>query len=440
MPKIALIGAGSAVFCRQLMNDILNVPELQDSTFALMDIDAERLELIEKLARRLVREEGLPATIQATTDRREAIRDAQYVVVMIQVGGLEAYRLDYEIPLKYGVDQCVGDTLGPGGIFRGLRTFPVLTALAREMKELSPPEALILNYSNPMAMNTWAVFDSSPTRIVGLCHGVQGTAEAMAHWIGASMEEVDYWCAGINHLAWFLTFRWKGQDAYPLLRQIAADPERVAALNERTRFDMMKHFGYFMTETSGHLSEYLPWYRKRSDLLERFNGPGFGGETRAYLSMCEQGLEHYLDTVKKQIAGAEPVRLRPRSHEYCSGILEAHETNRLFRFNGNVKNTGLITNLPPGSCVEVPCLVDRLGIHPCYVGDLPPHCAAVCRSNITVQELAVKGGLAGDRDLVFQAVLHDPLTAAVCSVDEVRAMVDEMLAAEACWLPQFGPA
>jgi len=437
MTKIAMVGAGSVVFCRTLVNDILNVPELQECTLHLMDVDPERLALVEKVVKNIVKEEGLPTKVVATTDRKEALKDAGYVVVMIQVGGLEAYRLDYEIPMKYGVDQCVGDTLGPGGVFRGLRTFPVLIELAEEMEELCPPDAILMNYSNPMAMNTWAVFDNSSVQVVGLCHGVQATAEWMARMIGAPMEEIDYWCAGINHMAWFLEFRRNGEHAYPALRRVLSDPEKVAAENERVRCHMMENFGYFTTETSGHLSEYVPWYRKRKDLMDQFMGPGFGGETRAYLTMCEDELGKYLDEVRQQVAGEKPARLTARSHEYCSFIIEARETRRPFRFNGNVRNTGLITNLPEGCCVEVPCFVDRLGIHPVHVGGLPLQCAAACRSNITVQELAVKGGMTGDRELVFQAVLHDPLTGAVCGIDEVRKMVDELFAAEAKWLPQF---
>jgi alpha-galactosidase len=437
MTKIAMIGAGSIVFCRKLVNDILTVPELQDSTLALMDIDPQRLDLIEKLVRKTVKDEGLPTKVAATTDRREAIADADYVVVMIQVGGLEAYRMDYEIPMKYGVDQCVGDTLGPGGVFRGLRSFPVLTELARDMEEVSSPDALLMNYSNPMAMNTWVLFDASPVPIVGLCHGVQGTAEWMARMIGSPLDEIDYWCAGINHMAWFLEFRRNGRDAYPQLKSVLADPQVVAEENERVRCHMMETFGYFMTESSGHLSEYVPWYRKRKDLLDRYMGPGFGGETRAYLNMCEQDVNRFTEEVQKALADPKPARLSPRSHEYGSFIIEARETGHPFRLNGNVKNTGLITNLPEGCCVEVPCFVDRDGIHPVHVGDLPPHCAAACRSNVTVQELAVRGGIAGDKEMVFQAVLHDPLTAAVCGIDDVRSMVDELFAAEAEWLPQF---
>jgi alpha-galactosidase len=294
-----------------------------------------------------------------------------------------------------------------------------------------------MNYCNPMAMNTWAVYDSSPICVVGLCHGVQETAKWMARMIGAPVGEIDYFCAGINHMAWFLEFRRDGQDAYPMLKKVLSDPKKVAAENERVRCQMMESFGYFMTETSGHLSEYVPWYRKRKDLLKQYMGPGFGGETRAYLTMCEESLDKYLDEANDIISGKKPARLTKPSHEYCSRIIEARETGRFFRFNGNVRNTGLITNLPEGCCVEVPCFVDRLGIHPGHVGALPAPCAAACRSNVTVQELAVRGGTTGDREMVFQAVLHDPLTAAVCGIDEVRRMVDELFAAEEKWLPQF---
>ncbi len=440
MTKIAMLGAGSVVFMRRLMNDILSVPELQDSTFHLMDIDPERLSLAERLAKKLIKDEKLPATIKATTSQREAIKDSNFVVIVIQVGGLDAYRLDYEIPMKYGVDQCVGDTLCPGGIFRGLRTFPALISMAKDVEETCPEDAIILNYSNPMAMNTWAVFKSSKANFVGLCHGVQHTAEMLASHIGADMKDIDYWCAGINHMAWFLEYRWKGRDAYPLIRKFAEEsPDKIAEGNEKLRYHMFKNFGYFMTESSGHLSEYIPWYRK-GDIMKEFEGSGkrdFTGKTREYLTMCEEALKHYLEEINKMISSEEPSKLLPRSTEYCSYIIEAKVTGRITRINGNVRNTGLITNMQEDSCVEVPCFVDRLGIHPCYVGDLPPQCAALCRSNSSVQELAVIGGLEGDKEMVFQAVLQDPLTAAVCSIDEVHSMVDELFEAEAEWLPQF---
>jgi len=433
--KIAMIGAGSVVFARNLILDILSFPALRDCTISLMDIDPDRLDLITQLAEKNVADNNLSTVIESTTDREECLEDADYVIVMIQVGGLDAYKLDLEIPLKYGVDQCVGDTLGPGGVFRGLRSIPVMIDICSDMEELCP-DALLLNYSNPMAINCWAMFTATDIDMVGLCHGVPGTAGEMARMIGAKPEECTYWTAGINHMAWFLDFRWKGEDAYPLLWQNRT-PLGVPEAEEKYRLDMLKSYGYFMTESSGHLSEYIPYYRKRKDLRDLFNNPDFGGESLFYYRMCcEQRDKHY-EEIRQQIAGQKDIPFGRHSGEYASSIIHALETNEYFRFNGNVENTGLITNLRDGCCAEVPCFVDSLGIHPCYVGDLPPHCAALCESNVRVQEMAVEAGILGDRDMAFSAVLADPLTAAVCAPHEVRKMVDEMLEAQKEWLPQF---
>mgnify|MGYP005837978123 CR=1 FL=1 len=442
MSRIALIGAGSVVFTRNLMSDVLLYPELQGSTIALMDIDAYRLSLARDLVQRMIDERGLPARLEATTNRRAALRGARYVIVTIQVGGLEAYEPDIAIPLKYGVSQCVGDTLGPGGIFRGLRTIPVLLDICRDMDELCPPEALLINYSNPMAINCWGIAQGSGRPHVGLCHSVQGTAEMLARWVGAPYEEVTYVVAGINHQSWFLRFEWQGQDCYPRLRERVRDPELVG--QEPVRIELMEHFGYFVTESSGHASEYVPYYRKNAEMVgslkERFRHPGSHwfrwGEAGGYLSYCRERLDTYLDEVKAQIAGQAPLPVA-RSHEYGAQIIHAIETGNPAVIHGNVPNTGLITNLPGGCCVEVPCLVDRAGIRACHVGELPPQLAALNRTNVNVQELAVRAALSGDRDLVRQAAMLDPLTAAVCTLPQIRDMVDEMLAAQRQWLPQF---
>ena len=441
--KITIIGAGSVVFTRNLTSDILLVPELQDSVISLMDIDPERLALARDLVQRMIDERGLPARVEATLDRREAIQGADFVIITIQVGGLEAYRLDIEIPRKYGVEQCVGDTLGPGGVFRGLRTIPILLDIAREMDELCRPEALLLNYSNPMSINCWAFAEGSGRPHVGLCHSVQGTTEMLARWIGAPYEEVTYRCAGINHQAWILEFKWRGEDAYPLIRKAAEDPERRG--EEPVRIELLQQFGYFVTESSGHASEYTPYFRKSARMVEEMLVPRFTserdhwfrwGRTGGYLAHCEERLGTYLDEVREQIAGARPLPTR-RTHEYGSYIIEAVVTNRPTVVHGNVPNTGLITNLPEGCCVEVPCLVDGNGLRLCYVGDLPPQLAALNRNMINVQELAVYGALRGDREAIVHAVMLDPLTAAVCTLSQIRTMVDEMFEAQARWLPQF---
>jgi alpha-galactosidase len=427
MPKIALIGAGSVVFARTLISDILTFPELRDSTIALMDINPERLGLITALAQRMVDQEGAEIEIQSTLDRCEALRDADYVIIMIQAGGLAMYEVDVKIPLRYGIDQTVGDTLGPGGVFRGLRTIPVLLDICRDMRELCP-EALLINYANPMAINCWAINEAGGIRNVGLCHSVQGTARQLAQYVGAPYEEVIYWVAGINHMAWVLEFRWRGKDAYPLLRAKLEDPEWG---EDGVRFEVMRHFDYFVTESTHHMSEYVPYFRQRKELIEQFDSPRWD-----YLELCQTGWQPHYERIRRQIAGEEPIEIR-RSHEYGTHIIHSLETNTLHRVNANVENAGLITNLPRGCCVEVPCLVDGTGVRPCYVGDLPFQCAALNRSSISLQELALKAALIGDRRAAFQAVALDPLTAAMLSLWEIQQIVDELFEAEAEWLPQF---
>jgi alpha-galactosidase len=426
--KIAMIGAGSVVFAQRLTTDILSWPALQDATIALMDLDAARLELIGALAGRLVREQRLPARITTTTDRRAALDGAGVVIVMIQVGGVAAVRPDVEIPHRHGVDQAVGDTLGPGGIFRGLRTVPVLLDLCRDMAELCP-RALLINYSNPMAINCWAVSVATAITAIGLCHSVQGTARQLAGYTGVPADELAYWVAGINHMAWFLRLeRAGGEDLYPALWRAMEDPAIYA--QDPVRFEIMRHFGAFVTESSRHMSEYVPYFRRTQALAERY-APPWRRDYDLYVARQEQ----YYERVRRQVAGAEPVPT-DRTHEYCSYILNALVTNAPVRINASVPNTGLIPNLPAGCCVEVPCLVDNTGVHPCYVGDLPPHLAALNRTNINVQELVVRAALTGDRAAVYQAVALDPLTAAVLSLDEARHLTDELFAASAPWLPR----
>ena len=434
MPRIAFIGAGSLLFSRRLMIDILTFPDLRDSTFALMDTDPKRLDYARRVAERILSEGDFPASVEATTDRRQALKGADYVVIMILVGGVEAIHPDIEIPLRYGVDQCIGDTLGPGGVFRALRTIPVIIDICRDMEELCP-EAWLLNYTNPMAMLCWAMNRATAIKNVGLCHSVQGTAFQLATIIGASIHEISYWVAGINHQAWFLEYKWKGQDAYPLVRQRMQDP--LVYSTETTRAELLKHLGYFVTESSGHASEYTPWFRKRPDLLHKYTpGGGWNGGTAFILQLYEADRADYEAELERAASGQEPLAIY-RSEEYASHIINSLHTGQPCRINGNVRNDGLITNLPQGACVEVPCFVDKHGINPCFVGDLPPQCAALNRSNIAVQEMAMSAALSGDRRLAFHAVAADPLTAAVLSLEEIQQMVDEMFAAEARWLPQF---
>ncbi|HOF88515.1 MAG TPA: alpha-galactosidase [Armatimonadota bacterium] len=434
--KIAMIGAGSIVFAKTLINDMLATPALQGATYALMSPTEPKLRRMEAFVGRMIADNGLPAQVYATTDRRDAIRDADYVICMVQVGGVEAFKYDYEIPLTYGVDQCIGDTLGPGGVFRALRGIPVLQQIADDMAQVAKPGALLLNYTNPMAMCCYALGLVSDVPFIGLCHGVQTTLDLIAGYVGVPKAEIDYLCAGTNHMAWFLKLAHAGQDLYPRFKALCERPEYY--VNEKVRIEVMRHFGYFMTESTGHLSEYVPWFRGSARALRRYcDQPAFGGESGAYYTWCARIAEKYRAVDPLQF---ESPLLEPRSAEYCTYILEAHATGAPVRLQGNVRNDGYITNLPSGCCVEVPVYVDREGLHPLRVGDLPIQCAALNQSNVTVQALAVEAALTGDPELAMQAIAMDPLTSAVCTLAEVREMTAALFAAEAPWLPQFTSA
>ena len=441
--RVVFIGAGSVVFTRNLTRDILTFPELQDAEIVLMDIDADRLSRALKLVSRMAETAGSAVRVTATTDLRVALKGADYVVVTIQVGGKAQWEADITVPERYGVGQCVGDTLGPGGIFRGLRHLAVFDGLIEDMAELCP-RALVLQYSNPMAILTWRTALSG-LRVVGLCHSVQQAARLLAEYCEVPLGEFNYWVAGINHQAWFLTLEHRGEDLYPRLRLQLDNPETLAL--EPVRFELMRRFGYFVTESSGHASEYLPYFRKRPDLLaslvETFESAGsdysawFGyGQTGGYFASMRLKEPAYEQEVDRQVAGMDPI-VFGRSDEYGARIIHSAETATPLRVNGNVLNQELITNLPAGACVEVPCLVDRAGVHPCVVGDLPPQLASLNRSNIAVQELVVKGHLEGDREAIYQAMALDPLTAAVCSLDEIWRLTDDMFWANERWLTQF---
>jgi alpha-galactosidase len=435
VPKITLIGAGSAVFTRNLCSDILLASSLQESTISLMDIDEGRLRSSRELVQNIVDQRELPAKVEATTDRREAISGADYVVTTFQQGGLEAYALDIEIPKKYGVEQCVGDTLGPGGVFRALRTIPVLLDLCDEMDELAP-DALLLNYVNPMAANCWAVDLGTGRPHVGLCHSVQGTSEMLASWIGVSYDQVNFLCAGINHQAFFLEFRRGKEELYPeIWDAIRRDEVRG---QEPVRVELMEHFGYFVTESSGHASEYAPYFRKNARMIEDELVPRFENEDDHWFDFGRTGgyLRHCLDRLEESPDGHRSPPAE-RTHEYGSYIIEAVETDGPIKINGNVPNRGLIPSLPENCCVEVPCLVDANGIQPTAIEHYPPQLAALNRTNVNVQELIVEAALTGDAEAVHHAVMLDPLTAAVCTLPEIHSMVDEMLVAQAQWLPQF---
>ncbi|MCX5759620.1 MAG: alpha-galactosidase [Candidatus Hydrogenedentes bacterium] len=432
MPKIAMMGAGSIVFCKTLMMDILATPSLANSEFRLMSRTMPKLERIKKFADTVLVENKLEASVSVTLDRRAALEGADYVIAMLQVGGVDAFEVDYQIPLKYGVDQCIGDTMGPGGVFRALRTIPVMLDLARDVQELCP-SAYILNYVNPMAIVCWALGTVPGAKFIGLCHGVQTTLDLISRYVNVDKKAIDYLCAGINHMAWFLKLEHKGKDLYPLFKANCEKPENY--INEKVRIEAMRHFGYFMTESTGHLSEYLPWFRKNQKALDLYcDEPAFGGETGAYYKWCRLIADNLENT---DMLAKESTALKPRSVEYCSYILEALETGVPFKLQGNVRNEGYIGNLPRGCCVEVPMFVDKMGLHATFVGDLPTQLAALNQSNVTVQGLTVEAAMTGDPELVVAACAMDPLASAVLTLKESRDMAAEMLEAEMKWLPQF---
>jgi len=441
--KVAIIGAGSIGFTRGIVRDILCVPEFRDTRFAFTDISERNLDMVHQLCRRDIEAAGVPASITPTLDRREALADADYIFCVVRVGGLEEFATDIEIPLKYGVDQCVGDTLGPGGIMYAQRTIPVLLEFCKDISEVSAPDCLFLNHANPMAMNTWAVNKYGyGVWNVGLCHGVYHGHLQIAKALGLPREEVDIICAGINHQAWYISVRHKGQD---LTGRVLDAFERDPGLRkgEKVRIDMLRRFGYYSTESNGHLSEYLPWYRKRpDDILNWVDLDHWaGGETGGYLRVCVEGRNWFETDFPRWLAEA-PWTFRPedRGNEHGSYIMEGLETGRLYRGHFNMVNRGCITNLPSDAIVEVPGYVDRSGINIPIIGDLPLGCAAVCNASISVQRLSVEAAVTGDDMLLRQAMMMDPLTGAVCNPPEIWQMVDEMLVAQEQWLPQYGKA
>jgi alpha-galactosidase len=431
MAKVAIIGAGSIVFCKTLVLDIMATPGLEDTEFALMAPSTTRTSQVEAFAKRVIEANGLLATVWKTTDSREAVEGADYVITTFQVAGVKGFEYDYKIPLKYGVDQCIGDTLGPGGVFRAQRQIPVTLDLARDMEELCP-DALILQYVNPMAMICWAL-GTTNVNFVGLCHGVQTTLDLISGYVDVPKEKIDYLCAGINHMGWFLKLEHNGQDLYPTLRENFEKPEYY--VNEKVRGEVFRHFGYIMTESTGHLAEYVPWFRKNQMALDLYcDEPAFGGESGAYYNWCKYVADKYAE---QDILADEPSELPSRSIEYGSYVIEAMETGRTFQLNGNVINGGMITNLPPDCCAEGPVYVDRTGLHKTIVGDLPPQCAAMNLTNINVQRLAVEAAITGDPEHLVHACALDPLTGAVLTLKEIREMCSEMLEVQGQWLPQF---
>jgi alpha-galactosidase len=436
MAKIAFIGAGSFEFTRALAGDILTFPLLEGSELALMDIDAERLEFSRRAVEHLLAAAGKRATITATRNRREALSGADAVICAILSGGVEVWRSDIEIPKRYGVDINVGDTRGPAGIFRALRTIPVLLDIAGDMERCCP-HAYLLNYTNPMSMLCRALQKQTSVRVCGLCHSVQGTAAMLARWIGVPEGELDYTCAGINHQAWYLELSHNHDDAYPRLSRAL---EQKEIFNEEiVRNEMFVHLGYYVTESSGHNSEYNWWFRKRPDLIERYCRGGTGwnpGEHGFILKSYLAREQSWKAEIQRWLEADNPPVIA-RGPEYAAPIINALSGGEPYRFNGNVANRGLISNLPPESCVEVPAFADRRGIYPLPVGALPPQCAALNGINLASEELAVEGCLAGDPVAVFRAAALDPLTAAVLSLAEIRKMTSEMLEQNRELLPTF---
>ncbi|MDR1421158.1 MAG: alpha-glucosidase/alpha-galactosidase [Treponema sp.] len=438
--KIAFIGAGSVGFTRKMVTDILSVPELRNCEISLMDIDGANLAMIYNVLERDIKANGLASVrLTRTTDRRESLRGANYIFSFARVGGLDAFAMDVEIPLKYGVNQCVGDTICAGGIMYGQRTIPVIMDICRDIKEVSEPGALFLNYSNPNAMNTWAANTYGGVQTLGLCHGVQHGHTQIAEVLGLPVSEVDIVCAGINHQTWYIQVLHKGKDMRgKLLEGFKKHP--VYSKQEKVRIDILERFGYYSTESNGHLSEYLPWYRKRPEEIDQwidYSG-WIHGEPGGYLRYCREQRAKFEEEAK-QYQTMEAAKYTPenRSTEHGSHIVEALETGRIYRGHFNVINRGAIGNLPADSVVEVPGYVDGSGVSIPLVGDLPAPLAAICNQSIAVQRLAVEAALEGDPLKLKQAMLLDPLTGAVCNPPEVWAMADEMLKAQAQWLPQY---
>ena len=426
-PTIVIVGAGSAVFTRELLGDILSFPELRSVRVVLHDIDAERLRTAEAIARATAREAGADPEVVAVADRRRALQGADYVINVIQVGMHEATARDFEIPEKYGLHQTIGDTIGIGGIFRGLRTFPVLAQIAEDMAQVCP-DAWLLNYTNPMAMNVTYLGAVAPRlKVLGLCHSVHWTMNGLCELIDVPLDEVTYWSAGVNHQAWVLRWERDGHDLYPLLdARIAAEPE----LARRVRIDMYRRLGYYPTETSEHSSEYVPWYLHHPAEVDRLRL-----DIGEYVGISEENMAEY-GRIRAELETVDTLEIDTSSTEYAPQVIHSLETGTPRVIAANIVNDGLITNLPNGLAVEVPTLIDALGAHPMKVGDLPPQCAALNRSFLGPVELAVRAAVDGDPRLVRAAAMVDPNTSATLTVDQIWHLCDELVAAHGSLLPE----
>ncbi|MBS4178218.1 alpha-glucosidase/alpha-galactosidase [Lederbergia citrea] len=440
--KIAFIGAGSIGFTRGLLRDLLAVPEFNNIEVAFTDINERNLDMVTQLCQRDIDENGLNIKIHSTVDRREAFKDAKYIFSVVRIGGLEAFQTDVDIPLKYGIDQCVGDTLCAGGIMYGQRGIVEMLNICKDIKEVADPDCLLLNYANPMAMITWACNKYGGVKTIGLCHGVQGGHWQIAQVLGLKKEEVDIICAGINHQTWYISVKHNGEDLTgKLLEAFENHPEY--SKTEKVRIDMLRRFGYYSTESNGHLSEYVPWYRKRPEEINEWIdlGSWINGETGGYLRVCTEG-RNWFETDFPNWLKEKPLEYiqENRSEEHGSYIIEGLETGRVYRGHFNVVNNGVISNLPDDAVIEAPGYVDSNGINMPQVGDLPLGPAAVCNVSISVQRLAVEAAVNGNDFLLRQAMMMDPLTGAVCNPKEIWQMTDELLVAQEKWLPQYGEA
>lgn len=433
MKKIAFIGAGSVIFTRNLVRDLLTFPAFEDATIALMDINEEKLMYATKAAEKIISAGNYPAKVISTTDRRVALENADGVLSTICVGDIHVWGKDLTIPKKYGVDMNMGDTRGVSGIFRYLRTMPEMMDILRDIEKYCP-NAVFLNYTNPMAMLCRTMQSESKIQVTGLCHSVQKTAAMLAEWIGADNKDITYTCAGINHQAFYLDYKWKGKDASELIKKAVEDHYN----EEIVRNEMFRHLGYYVTESSGHASEYVAWFRKRPDLIEKYCTHSTGWNPGLYF-MAEEGYERDSLTWRQDFLdwADNPVNLQ-RGDEYAAHIFNAiFGDGTLYEFNGNVRNFGLIDNLPEGCCVEVPVLASKKGIEPIHVGKLPEHLALLVNTSARIEELAVEGALTGDPQKIYQACYFDPVSSAVLSLEEIKTMVREMFEVNKAYLTQF---
>ncbi len=434
MPKITFMGAGSTVFAKNVLGDCMLTPSLHDSEYALYDIDKQRLmdskNMLDNINKNINDDRAKIKTYLGKDERKKALKNADYVVNAIQVGGYKPCTVtDFEIPKKYGLRQTIGDTLGIGGIFRALRTIPVLFDFARDIEEVCP-DAWFLNYTNPMAMLTGAMLKATDVKTVGLCHSVQGCANGLLKSLGMNTDNIQWKIAGINHMAWLLEITRNGKDLYPEIKKRAREgkvPER-----DKVRFEIMKQFGYYVTESSEHNAEYMPYFIKDKypELIDRFNIP-----LDEYPRRCEGQIKGW-EKMRKELVENKELE-HSRTHEYASHIMNSMETNEPYKIGGSVLNKGIIPNLPEDACVEVPCLVDSSGVAPCYVGELPAQLAALNRTNINVQLLTIKAAITRKKENIYHAALMDPHTAAELSIDDIKAMVDELIEAHGDWLPQY---